>query len=242
MKRTVIILILVSCLYPPRAFSESPGVVRLVAGPYSPFTGEGLQDKGIASKIVSDAFKNEGLQTEIVIRPWKRAFVETKKGKFHGSLLWRKTTDRQSFFYYSDPVVEVQVVFFHLKSKKFNWNKLNDLAGLKIGAVNSFNYDDEFDAAMKSGLLMADYVTTQEQNFRKLLNGRIDITPVVKRSGYATIKEMFTPNEIALITSHPLPLANQELHLVLSKKLPENKKILKSFNRGLKKLKDSGKI
>lgn len=215
--------------------------VRLVAGPWTPFTGDNLKNHGIAAKIVSDAFKTEGISTEYIFRPWKRAFIEADKGIYNGSILWRKTPDREEKFYYSNPVIKVEIVFFHLKTMPFEWKTLNDLKGYRIGAVNGLKYEDNFDTAMQSRFLKADYIATQEQNFKKLISARIDLTPVVRESGYATIKSILTAEEAKRITSHPLPLATHSLHLILTKSDPENKRILEIFNRGLAKTRTAKK-
>lgn len=211
-------------------------LITLTSGPWPPFTGEDLDHFGLAAKTVSDAFEREGYAVVFSFRPWMRAFVEAKAGRSRGSILWRWTKAREKTFYFSDPVIMVDIVFFHLKSNRFDWKTLDDLHRVRVGVVNGFKYEDAFDAAVASGGLAAGAVASQEINFKKVLKGRIDITPVVLESGYATLNRLFTPETAALFTHHVRPLARHNLYLILSRKIKENSRVMADFNRGLRRL------
>ncbi len=235
MRRFLILTIFISIVFFVSLGFGGDREVTLTAGPWPPFTGEDLGANGIAAKIVSDAFESQGYRVSFLFRPWMRAFAEAKtgQGQVSGSILWRRTKDREKDFFYSEPVITVDVVFFHLKTTLFDWRELSDLQAFRVGVVRGFKYEDEFDVAVGSGLISADLVASQEINFKKLLKGRISIFPVVRQSGYATIEKMFPPETAALFAHHKLPLARQKLYLILSKKVAGNKKILDAFNRGL---------
>lgn len=233
-------VICLNCFYPLVSFSkDSQETVQLTAGPWPPFTSEDLPHYGSATRIVTEAFALEGIKVEYMFRPWKRAFMEANRGKYDGSILWRRTSEREKNFYYSSPVILAEVVFFHLKKYPFDWKSLNDLKKnkVRIGLVRGFKYGNEFDTAIKAGELISEDVTTQEMNLHKLLKRRINITPIVKESGYTTISREFSPEEAALFTHHSVPLAKHMLHLILSKKIKKNQRILELFNKGLEKMK-----
>ncbi len=162
-----------------------------------------------------------------------RAFMEAETGLVNGSILWRRTKEREKDFFYSDPVMSVAVVLFHLKSSRFDWKEVKDLERFRSGVVNGFKYKDEFDSAVVSGRITAEVVASQEINFLKLLKGRIDYTPVVLESGYAIVKRRFPPETAARFTHHPIPLSRQKLYLILSRKVRGNQQVLRDFNRGL---------
>ncbi|MCG8617634.1 MAG: transporter substrate-binding domain-containing protein [Desulfobacterales bacterium] len=207
--------------------------VSLTTGPWMPFTGKDLPGYGHAATLVSAAFRSESYGVEFHFRPWMRAYAEAKAGRANGSILWRRTGERESHFWYSEPVLSVDIVFFHLKSRPFDWETLEDLLTVRIGVVRGFKYEDRFDRALQEGLITAQAVATQEMNFRKLLKGRIDVFPVVKDSGHATIATSFSQEEADRFTQHPKPLARHKLYLILTRHLPENERILADFNRGL---------
>lgn len=220
-----------------QVISETP-VIQLTAGVWEPFTGEHLPSSGIGADIVKQAFAIEGIEVEYFFRPWKRAYLEAQNGIHDGSIFWRMTPERKQYFYFSDPVITDEVVFFHLKSEPFDWRKLDDLKNshIQVGLIIGFHYEDNFDAAVKEKQITVQRVATQEQNLQKLFLQRINITPIPKVSGYATINKIFTKEQAALFTHHPLPLAKNAYHLILSKKKAKNQHIMQLFNKGLKRL------
>jgi len=208
------------------------------ASPWSPYTDSTKLNDGIASSIVREAFDKVGIPIKIIFRPWGRAYQDALRGNIDGSILWRKTDEREELFYFSDPVLVVNIVFFHRTDLDFNWNSLNDLANYRIGVVHGFNYDEGFDSLIDLGELQVQEVTNQELNIKKIYYGRIDITPIVELSGHTTVQEIFAGDSIAMssIIHQKRPLAQQELHLILSKSIPENERIIELFNEGLRSI------
>lgn len=143
--------------------------------------------------------------------------------------------------YSSDVIIEDKLVFFHLKNIQFNWNTLTDLKSYKIGGVLGNTYGEQITEMERIGALVIDRVSAEKLNFRKLLMRRIDVTPIGKVFGYSILNKHFSPQEIETITYHPKQLRMSYYRLSLSKKIAENEQRLKAFNRGLRKLKESGK-
>ena len=94
-------------------------------------------------------------------------------------------------------------------------------------------YVDLFDAAIFSGQLLSLTAKDETGNFKKLLSGEIDYTPVILESGYDTIREIFPQKTAALFTHHQKPLIRQNFYLLLSKQIKENQKVITDFNQGL---------
>jgi len=219
-----------------RAQREAFGYQReifITSGTWPPFTGPDLLSYGTAADIISRAFSQKDYKVSFLFRPWMRAFMEAKSGLTDGSILWRRTKEREKDFFYSDPVISVSIVLFHLKSIPFHWKQVKDLENFRSGVVNGFKYKDDFDFAVASGQIPAEAVASQEMNLLKLLKGRIDYTPIVLQSGYATLKQIFPPETCARFTHHPLPLGRQKLYLILSRKVRGNQQVLTDFNQGL---------
>lgn len=210
--------------------------ITLATGHWPPFTGKDLKSYGTAADIVSRAFALEDYKVSFVFWPWMRGFKSAQAGQVDGSILWRRTREREKSFYFSDPVISVNVVLFHLKSMPFNWKTIQDLERYRSGVVNGLKYQDEFDAKVNSGELLAETVTSQEINFMKLLKGRVDYTPVILENGYATLKSMFSPETVDMFTHHPVPLARHKLYLILSRKVRGNQQVISDFNQGLFRL------
>ena len=216
--------------------------VRLTNGEWPPYLSESLKHYGVASHVVESAFQNVGITVEFGFFPWKRAYTLAQLGKWDGSAVWTPTEERKQEFYFSDPVASDVTVFFHLKSKPFDWKDYSDLKNLKIGATLSYDYGEGFAKNEKNGAIKVDRAVKDESGFKKLLVKRIDIFACNLDVGYSLIHKMYPIETASLFTNNPRPVKEAPLVLLLSKKLDKNKKLVEKFNQGLKQLKDSGKF
>ncbi|OZG72750.1 hypothetical protein BTA51_14605 [Hahella sp. CCB-MM4] len=226
-------------------FVDAADVVHLANGEWPPYHSKNLEHYGIASRIITEAFRNEGIKVEYVFVPWKRGMQMAIDGKLDGTGVWRYKAKFAKDFYYSDPIIESQTVFFHLKSFKFDWQKFSDLKSLHIGGTIGYGYNDDYSNAEKSQEFNISRAKSDETNFRMLLAGHIDIFPITTEVGYFILKQKFKPEERKLVTHHPKSLIaenERSLHLLLSKTNSANAKLMEVFNRGLKKLKRDHKI
>lgn len=223
------------------SFSARAGeVVRLTTGEWIPYISDNLKHFGLVSRIVTEAFALEGIKTEYIFLPWKRAYKDALIGKYDGSVVWTRNLEREKGFYYSDVVIEGQSVFFHMKSYPFDWKSSEDLVGLKVGGTLGYTYALLEDLE-KNGKIVINRVATDEQSFRMLLLKRIHIFQQDREAGYDWLQEHFKPEESQQITHHPKPIVNDAYHLVMSKKDKNNAHILYLFNKGLKRLRENGK-
>ena len=157
------------------------------------------------------------LRVEITFLPWKRAYKQAKAGNFDGTFVWSKESDREQDFYYSDPIFEDSMVFFHLKRTPFEWETMDDLKGLRIGCTLGYNYGDAFRAAENAGELIVEKVPKDIQNFRKLLRERVALVPLEMPVGYYILQKHFTPEEIGQVTHHPKTIKTRGLLSPLAK-------------------------
>ncbi len=216
--------------------------IRLASGEWAPYQSKSLKHAGFASRIVTEAFALKGIKVEYGYFPWKRSYILAQGGDWDGTFLWFDTPVRREAFYISDPIIDVQYVFFYLKSFQFDWNNINDLKGIIIGATLGYNYGEAFQKAEKEKKLRLSRNYNDEKNFGFLFAEKIQIFPCELESGYETIRNHFTPEQAKSFTYHPLPLRADPHHLLLSKKVEGNKKMLEIFNAGLKRLKENGKV
>ncbi len=216
--------------------------IRIASGEWAPYQSENLKYYGVASRIVTEAFALEGIKVEYGYFPWKRAFNIAETGEWDGTFLWFDTPERRKIFYISDSVIDIQYVFFHLKDYPFDWHSIDDLKGIAIGGTLQYHYGDEFQSAEKAGKIKVHRVSQDLLNFRKLLSGRIHIFPNEIDAGLDLIQKNFTPDQIKLFTYHPKPVKAAPHHLLLSKMNTRNKSRIELFNKGLKRLKQNGKL
>ncbi|WP_018691827.1 substrate-binding periplasmic protein [Algicola sagamiensis] len=206
-----------------------------------PFIAKEYHHFGVIGHILTQAFLSQGIKPRYEWMTWKRAYQQTLAGKYDATSMWIPTEERMKHFLYSDILLENEKVFFHLKSYPFEWKTIEDLKHIRIGAVLGFTYGPEFDKAVKEKHLMVERVATEKQNFELLLKGRTQIYPQELAIGQMYIS--LYPEEIQKqFTYHHRPIMRTTHHLLFSKKIPNAEQLLEAFNRGLKQLKDTGKL
>lgn len=215
--------------------------IKIAAEEWPPFSSEHLKYNGLMSRIITEAFALEGLNVEIGFFPSARALLYVKEGLWDGIGGWTANEERAVDHHFSDPLFSESIVFFHLKRNPFDWNEMSDLKDIRIGATNEYYYGEAFEKAEKEGTIQIERVPSDELNLRKILKNRIEICPMNLDAGLSLLQTKFKQEEIDSITYHPRPVDEGPLVLMFSKKVEKNKEIVEVFNRGLKRLKDSGR-
>ena len=239
MKRILVIMYFVTSLFSSNVLAKE--TIYITTGEWSPYTTEKLRHKGIVLRIISAAFELEGVNVKYSFYPWQRALNKVKNGNFDATAIWYHDKDREKYFYHSNPVMSFKEVFFHLKSYNFNWNKWEDLKGQVSGGIIGFTVTKLLKEKEKEIGFSLETVASDEINFKKLLRGRINIFPAGISVGNQLLSTMFTKDEASRITYHNKAITQGEAFLLFSKKVKRSPRLLKLFNNGLKKLKESGK-
>jgi len=215
-------------------------IVTFTVGEWVPFTSQKDEKGRIAEEIVFEAMKLENITVKYRYVPWKRAFVEALRVDSDGTFPWYITQERQEDFYYSkEAMISTKTVFFHLKTLDLKWDTYADLNKYRVGGVLSFKTGGLLE---KEGVFV-DYVVTDTQNFKKLLKDRIDIAPASILVGLHIIKNTFKP-EIAKLFSYSnkeIFSKSEKTYLLVSKKHPRGKELVDKFDRGILKMKKSGR-
>ncbi|MBI9088899.1 MAG: transporter substrate-binding domain-containing protein [Desulfobacterium sp.] len=222
-------------------FAET--TIRITNGEWEPYLSEYSHQYGLASHIVSEAFESEGIKIQWGFFPWVRSYQAAKTGtKWDASAVWWATEATQKFFWLTEPVLETSIVFFHLKKRKFHWESIDDLKELRIGVTRGYDYGREFMSAIKEKRIVVDITTTDEQNFKKLLAGRIDIFPNDPVVGNSQIRNIFPSEKVKRFTFHPKVFEINTLNLIISKRCKNARLFLEKFNTGLERLKENGRL
>lgn len=227
--------------------SNAEEVITIATEEYPPHTSQTLKHNGVNCHIVSEAFALEGIAIRYHFMPGKRAYHMAQTGKMDAALPWVKRPEREKYFFYPDPVIQGgKDGFYHLKTYDLEWNPSHpnyaDLAGVSVGAVLGYNYGPKFQTAEKTGVINVQRIESIEKNFRKLLLGRIKVFISQDDVGNYILNRDFTRREINLI-KHTLEdnIPTEHFHLLISKKSAKGQYYLQAFNRGLRRLKQSGR-
>lgn len=216
--------------------------VYLSATEAPPYMSEKLPHGGGISRITTEAYKTEGYTVKYEWLPIRRAVFLARKGVVDGFIAGQKTPEREAVFDFGEPITSEDVVFFHLKSRNFDWNSVADLKGLRIGSIiGAKGYGDAFYQAEKAGVFQVDYTTEFHLSLKKLLAGRIDILVIHKQVGLALIEKIFSAEDRTKLTYHKKPLDSSNYYIMFSRQNGRGQEIIDAFDSGLQKLKKSGK-
>lgn len=234
-------ILTIMCLISFAVSSYAEETIRIANGEWLPYHSEELPHYGAGSRIVTEAFASVGVNVKWGFFPWARGYKYAVQGEYDASIGWIKTSKREKEVLFSKPVYGGKWVFFYLKNDPFDWNTVEDLKGIGIGATANYTYGKAFDEAEKEKIIYVERVPREKQNFSKLLLGRIQIFAHAMDGGYATLRKHFNPEEVRQITHHPKLIQRVDYHLIFTKS-KKNERMLKLFNKGLKHLHESGKV
>ncbi len=215
----------------------SANTITLANGEWAPYMSKSLKQGGFMTQIVKEAFEAEGYQVEFTYLPWKRGFEEAKAGKFDGSLIWGRNSEREQFFHFTDPVITLSTALFQQKSNPISWSDPSDLGKLKVGGVTGYAYGiEEYE---KSGQVKIQRIASADNNYKKLSAGRLDVVLEDKDVGMELITQL---NLADSIEPNAKTLSDRDYFVIISKQSPRAQELIDAFNRGLAKLKAEGKL
>ncbi|WP_083938199.1 substrate-binding periplasmic protein [Algicola sagamiensis] len=214
--------------------------IKISASEYAPFTTAKANHGGFVNRVIKEAFKRKGVTVEFVYYPWKRALEDGRAGKVAGVSFSFTNPERKKDFVFSDKVSDHREVLFHKKGKVIpEWANIEDLGAFKFGATRGYTYTKEFWAAAKAGKIKVSETPSDEQSFKKLAAGRIDLFPMDEITGWDLLKNKLSTIKETL-TTHGKPLRSTTGHLILSKKAGNHADLLKKFNEGLAEIRKDG--
>ncbi|MBB1517684.1 substrate-binding periplasmic protein [Aquipseudomonas guryensis] len=237
-KQLLAVLVL---LCSPLAQAQPPEELRISVGDWPPYLSAELKHGGVIAHLISDLFADEGYRVNFQFLPWPRAYAAAAAGRFDASAVWMHKSEREADFLFSAPLLNEQFVFFHLRSQPFDWHSFSDLDGMRLGGGLEYSYGEAFDSFLSKGTVKMERVSSDRQNFEKLLKERVALYPQELNVGYASLRKHFSAADVARVTHHPQPLLNNLSYLMLPKQLAGSQALLERFNRRLQSYRDSGR-
>jgi len=214
--------------------------ITIATGEYPPWVGSSLPHQGYVNHIIKEAFASQGLEVEFVYLPWKRAFEETRQGKFDATSYWYDNDERREAMLFSDRVITNRLVFFQRQdAPKVQWKNVEDLAPYRMSITLGYTYSEEFYAAIDSKILNPIIVSSDVQNLKLLMAKRVDLFATDEMSGYYMAAQLsIDPRKLAVIEP---ALIKPQGYLLAGKINPDSQLIINTFNRGLRTIKANGK-
>lgn len=222
------------------ALSAEPKSVSISYGEWAPYTSRYLPNNGLLAHLTEEAFALEGIKVEWRHMPWRRAKQQVERHGAQASIGWVKTPERNETLSYSDPMMQMVWRLFQHNDRPVSWNTKEDLNGTVIGVHSSSEYPF-LRSLEKAGKVTIMPFHSYEFALRALLSGRINGFVAPHSVGMHAIRRNLSPDEGKQLSVGANKLDDLPIHLVVSKDLPEREEILTAFNRGIGKLKASGR-
>jgi polar amino acid transport system substrate-binding protein len=178
MRGSLLALLLALLARPPGAAAEA---LRCVSLEYSPLIQKDADGavRGLAVDVVAAVFKRMGHSVSVEVLPWARSLALVRLGERDCVFTIFHSNERAQFLDFSRESIIPQIIYFYARrdgSVSFDGD-LRSLGRRTVGTVLKVNYGARFEAARAA--LALQEVASLEQNFRKLVLGRIDVTPGV---------------------------------------------------------------
>lgn len=212
-------------------------VMRITAAEFAPYIGSSLPEKGWAWEVAALVLSEQGYQPELHILPWARAVELTRIGKMDGLYMANRNPEREEWAVFTDPVGQEVSVLFKLRDRSIIYRNLSDLSPYSIGTHRG---------ASIIGLLEDEGLKVRplrgfSQGIRELERQQLDIFVGDRMVTTHILKTQFPPDYATMIDFLPQAISTADLHLALSRKTPDHKKIQTDFNRGLKQIRVDGR-
>ncbi len=235
MIKKIFILFLFAIFYVIQGYASEKEIF-LTAAEYPPYYGAKLENQGVLTEVIREAFKRVGYEVKVEFYPFARGLMMAKEGYSDGMFPPWKTEEREKWFVFSNPIPPPNIIgFFKRKDKKITFKTYQDLRPYRIGSVFGYAYPKGF---LESDLRNME-AYTDEMLIKKLVNGRVDLAVIEKMQAKYLLMKSY-PKQIDNFEFMEPPMAILQQHVVISKKSKNAQKKLNDFNRGLKLIKDDG--
>lgn len=156
-----------------------------------------------------------GVKAKPLVVPWKRALVMAEEGRIDLLLSLRITPERSAYLDFTKHrAFSNPIVIFVRKDRLFAFNAWSDLKGKRGGISQGDTFGAGFDEYWRKELQIEEALGLEE-NFKKLLAGRIDyfVSGLLLGRSYILKK-----NLARRVTSLDKPISTEGIHFAFSKK------------------------
>lgn len=226
----------------PKALLEKVKVLTCVEPPYQILEGD-KQLTGASVELVQLMLKEAGVDTEIQVLPWARAYhlAQKKKNVMLFSIL--RNSPREKLFKWVGILHSFHVYFYRLKDRpEIVVDSLEDAKKYTIGVLKDdsreiFLRTHGFDKQLKE-------VSLDEQNIKKLFTHRIDLLPsdpfvlaywLKEINADPVNREKYKQNQIEQI--YHIEGADGDNYIVMSPQTDDN--VVEYFRQALERVKSS---
>ncbi len=218
--------------------------MQIVTSEYPPFEySEDGRVVGTDTDLIRQVVEAMGYEPRIELLPWIRAEAKARRGD--ATLVYSLTYSdaRAAFYHFTDPINQVQDVFFAHRDSAIDWQTLDNLNGLRVGISASYSYAPEFMEWIErhpASVTRVSHEQPELTSLKMLVHRRIDLF-ICEQSVCEYLLEKHIGQEpelskvgaIAGIVGESRPF-----RAAFSRKNPEGEALRDAFNQALRELKE----
>lgn len=203
---------------------------------FSPYVSAKLPNNGWAWEVLEETFSRRGYEAVLKIVPWARAVELTKSGQVDALYLANKNPEREQWAMFSQPVgEEISVAFKHVH-KDMTIQSPADLKRYRVVGLRGAHVVNKL---RKAGVVMDD-IDSLKQGLQMLFYKRADVMVSDRYvTNYLLNHELPEKYQFA-IEFVDTPMDANQLHLAVSKKVPDHEILVASFDAGLTEIIEDG--
>lgn len=188
LKHLFILLVIISCSLKAE---ERPLLIQTEAWPPFIMQNSDLSASGHDVEILESVLNLMNIKYKLEFIPWKRLISNIKNKQADAVLGIIITPERKDFLIFPDePISSGGYVIFYPKTTVFQFNDLSSLSGKRIGTIGGYSYSSEFQNAKNFHQHPQVGESALENNFKKMLLGRLDLLIANKLVGLYTAAKM----------------------------------------------------
>ncbi|MGB1234797.1 MAG: peptidoglycan-binding protein LysM [Planktomarina sp.] len=224
----------------------------LTAGDYPPFTDKGLENGGMLTDVVQNAFEASAEVDGFNIY-WVQDWSAHLDPLLSQSMLdvgfpWFKpdcdgdpSQYRCANFHFTDPMFEMLILLFANKDNPVAFTKDDDMIGKTLcRPAGYFTHDFEKNGRnwLTEEKVTLEQPATIKDCFDLLASGEVDAVAINEFTGRTAIKDLDLADTVEIVQSRPLSI--EGLHVLVSKDHPRADEMLAAANAGLEAIKENG--
>lgn len=206
---------------------------------YPPISwSDGKQVRGLAPTVVRQLFARLGYEVEIVVLGnWKRCLLDAAEGRVDVVLAYNSNQRDQGMRFSTVPVLREEVAVFFNRQRPVKFERLEDLANYRGGLLFGESYGADFDRFVARHQNI-EWVSDSQQNFGKLIRGRIDFVIQERRTGQLFVEHLPGAKDIQAL---PTALSVDYLRVAVSRHSPVSRHMAQ-IDQQLQRMTDNGEI
>jgi len=231
----------------PSALSAKPLLLVSLESPPAEYMQDG-QPTGRNVEIVQEALKRMGIESTILLVPWKRALKMVESGDADGIIDVAYNTERAAYLHYpQEPLYVEEWYGYALKDSNITLDKdLHNAGEIRLGTSRGFEYGGLIQEAIDNKRFQSiEEVHNNELNIEKLISKRfhmfigvkLTISYYAKKTGY---RDKIEAVKMTGTDEHYL-LNMSDTYLGFSQKTM-TKKMVNTFSKTLVKMKQDGTV